>query len=98
LEAAASVVVPPRPWRLVALFRWITGRTQRDRTRLEAERRRRIVEALQRHDGPWQGFGLVVTSVPKVPIWEVCNSNVLWSGGGVYRLDIVRDSAFHSDT
>jgi hypothetical protein len=50
LEAAASVVAAPRPGRLVALFQWITGRSQRDRTRLEAERRRRIADAVQRHN------------------------------------------------
>jgi hypothetical protein len=32
-------------------------------------------------------IGLAVTFVPKVPIWEVCYFNALWSDDRVYRLE-----------
>jgi hypothetical protein len=63
----------------------------------------RFIEQARRdipHDVSFSGDrqGLAVTFVPKVPIWEVCYFNALWSDGRVYRLDIMGDSAFHFDT
>jgi hypothetical protein len=38
--------------------------------------------------------GLVVTSVPKVPFWEVFDFSVLRLGSLAYRIDIMEESAF----